>query len=60
MFTFLVDGISILGIGGESIITEESILRSLDGVDREGELVGGASFLLILIPLDVFFSVYEA
>lgn len=59
-FTFLVDGISIDGIGGESIITEESVLRNLDGVDCKGERIGEASFLFILIPLDVFVSVYEA
>jgi hypothetical protein len=51
--TFLVVGISKDGIGGESIITEGSILRSLEGVDREGELVGSASVRLIFIPLDV-------
>jgi hypothetical protein len=59
-FTFLVDGISKDGIGGESIITEGSSLRTLDGVDRDGELVGGASHHSILIPLEVFFSLYDA
>jgi hypothetical protein len=57
--TFLVFGMfgmSKEGRGGESIISEGSILRILEGVDREGELVGGASFLFILIPLDVFCS----
>jgi hypothetical protein len=60
VFTFFVDGISKHGIGGDSIITEGSTLRTLDGVDRDGELVVGASLRLILIPLDVFFSTYEA
>jgi hypothetical protein len=55
--TFFVVGISKDGIGGESIITEVSILLTLDGVDREGELVGGASIRLTFIPLDVFFSI---